>query len=498
VKWFESYYNFRSRKGSDMPPAEDMVGEGLPGRIYFHNHLAMLGKTNVQDPDEEKLLTVISGEVEKYQPMSNEVFLYDVSQPFDSVEDRNLQFRLDIQSFLGLSQPLDKLEVRSKSRNFHYAIDICDDKFVRLRSDIMLISRAASTWIRTYFLKQEGVVVSSPEHFEELLASWMEDPCDGRNSESKEVIVVKEDKKERPPLSDLVKGMEVIADVQFLLDFAIVGHAKCATTLLMHWIGKRDDVLMYNKELHDLTRGRAARFVEDMYNLPAGTQYKRGYKAPNDMSHQTPRESLHKYFPRAGLVLGIRHPVKWMESWYNFKTREGFDLPPPETLVGDKLPFQVRFHTHLAMMGKTALDDDEMSLLEPYLLEDDEPLPMKHPVFLYDVSQPFDKNETRNLLFREDLSNFLGLTSTLNELTPRASSRNFHYAIDICEDKYQDLREELLKLGKAMSDWFLNYFLKHDDVTVSSPGHLREIIATWVNDPCEDKGRRRRQLYEYM
>jgi len=512
VKWFESYYNFRERKGSDLPPAEKMAGDGLPSRIYFHNHLSMLGKTDASDPKEQKLLSVLTGGKDKsdyglehYQSMPNEVFLYDVSQPFDKDEERNERFRRDVQSYLGLSQPLPPLEVRSTSRNFHYAIDICDPRFAMLRSDIMSVSRAASTWIRTYFLTLPDVHVSSPDYFDEILASWMKDPCDGVVNSNDQLSQQQQEKQQsttevdvrRPPLSELVDGYKVTSNVEFLLDFAIIGHAKCATTLLMHWIGHRDDVQMYSKEMHQLTFGKPAEFVKEMYKLPAGPQYRRGYKAPNDISHQTPRELLQKLFPHVPLVLGIRHPVKWFESWYNFKSRQGFELPPPETLRGRKLPFQVRFHTHLAMMGKTPLDEGEMKLVAPYMLDDDSAdVVMKHPVFLYEVSQPFEKNETRNVMFREDLSNFLGLKSTLDKLVPRSTSRNFHYVLDICEVKYYDLRQELLQLGKDMSEWFTNYFLDLDDVTVSSPAHFKEMLATWGDDPCDKQERERNLLYK--
>jgi len=35
----------------------------------------------------------------------------------------------------------------------------------------------ASTWIREYFMDHPKVVVSSPDHFRELLLDWHQDPC---------------------------------------------------------------------------------------------------------------------------------------------------------------------------------------------------------------------------------------------------------------------------------------------------------------------------------
>jgi hypothetical protein len=46
----------------------------------------------------------------------------------------------------------------------------------------------------------------------------------------------------RPPLDKLVKGDEITGDVSWLLDFAILGHAKCATTFLSGWFREHPNV----------------------------------------------------------------------------------------------------------------------------------------------------------------------------------------------------------------------------------------------------------------
>lgn len=149
------------------------------------------------------------------------------------------------------------------------------------------------------------------------------------------------------------------------------------------------------------------------------------------------------------------------------------------------LPTRVQFHAHLAMMGKTPLSNHERELLSPYVSHSTTPYVMHNPVFLYDVSQPFDLNETRNQLFNEDLSNFIGLTRPLDRLvTHTSTSKNYHYAIDICEDKFKGLRREILELGIAASEWIKTYFLPLSDVTISSPDHFLELLDTWKVDPC--------------
>jgi hypothetical protein len=106
--------------------------------------------------------------------------LYDVSQLSDKNQTRNAIFRRDLSDFIGLRAPLDILPESHKDHREHKreaAIDICDDEFVQLRSELMEVGISASKWIREYFLDHLDVVVSSRERFEEILMTWLEDPC---------------------------------------------------------------------------------------------------------------------------------------------------------------------------------------------------------------------------------------------------------------------------------------------------------------------------------
>lgn len=180
--------------------------------------------------------------------------------------------------------------------------------------------------------------------------------------------------------------------------------------------------------------------------------------------------------------------MKWFESYYNFNVRKGHDLPPAEQYAGGNLPDKVKFHEHLAMLGKTKLaNKHEYGLLGWDKVRT--PPVMTNQVFVYDVSQPFDRNRTRAELYSRDLSSFLGLTRPLEPIvikeTPYAS-RNYHYAIDICDSRYDELRADLLELGTTASAWIGDYFLDLPDVTVSEPEYFRnKILASWLVDPCD-------------
>jgi hypothetical protein len=179
-------------------------------------------------------------------------------------------------------------------------------------------------------------------------------------------------------------------------------------------------------------------------------------------------------------------------AWYNFNVRQDKATANPDVFFYEhpnNLPYQIKFHVALALMGKTNFleSDEEMDLLRPYT--NDYILGsfqgrMRQRVFLYEVSQPFDRNESRSDAFRQNLSDFLGLSSALPPVTIRNASRNYHFAINICEDKYMEIRRNLLDFGKAASTWILKYFLQLDEVYVSDKPRFEELLSTWGFDTC--------------
>ena len=134
-------------------------------------------------------------------PTDRRVFLYEVSQLSDRDDNRALQFRIDLQKFLHLQQPIepfiwykpginhteesDLREVSGKK------IDICEERYENLRSVLMHQSVQAAQWIRTYFLHANGVTVSSPDYFSNtLLKAWEVDPCIERQRKAQGIVKV--------------------------------------------------------------------------------------------------------------------------------------------------------------------------------------------------------------------------------------------------------------------------------------------------------------------
>ena len=193
---FESFYNFRIHNKFDMPPAEELIGKCRRESIHvctnrgnFHIFLSNLGKTNmITDDNERQFVDPALWTALDPVPTPRRVFLYEVSQLSDRDEHRALQFRTDLQHYLGLKEPIEPFiwfkpgvnhtEEGALEKVNSKKIDICEDRYSELRAVLLHQSVQASQWIRMYFVHAEGVVASSPDYLSNtLLKAWEIDPC---------------------------------------------------------------------------------------------------------------------------------------------------------------------------------------------------------------------------------------------------------------------------------------------------------------------------------
>jgi hypothetical protein len=125
----------------------------------------------------------------------------------------------------------------------------------------------------------------------------------------------------RPPLDSLVSSpLNVTGDVQFLLDFAIIGFGKCGTSTMMRWLAAHPQVAAFDHEVWELMQSRPGNLVRLLYlDLPEGEYYKRGYKNPGEITQSHILDYHRTLWPQTKLFVGIRHPVRWFESLYNCK-----------------------------------------------------------------------------------------------------------------------------------------------------------------------------------
>jgi len=266
----------------------------------------------------------------------------------------------------------------------------------------------------------------------------------------------------RPPLDSMLNGKwNITGDVSWLLDFAIVGFPKCGTSTLMHHLGTHPEIRTFHDERCDLSNNRQALLVRDLYELPislnGGVDVKRGIKCPFDLENtKLAMPNYRRYFPSTDFIVGIRHPVLWFESFYNFRVHNEFPMLPPEKLIGkcrrgsfNVCTARANFHLFLSNFGKTdmATSADEHSYVDPAIRKSMVPFDGRRwRVFLYEVSQLSGDNEKLATQFRYDLMAFLRLSQPISPMIWFKPGRQHEdqrtldevnsKKIDICSPRY--------------------------------------------------------------
>ena len=326
----------------------------------------------------------------------------------------------------------------------------------------------------------------------------------------------------RPAMDEVLNQQgEIIGDPQSLLDIAIVGFGKAGTTTVMEWLQKHPRVSMYPKEVYHLGDKHLAKFVKKLYIIRSGNDRIRGYKSPSDLTlPHVAQDYLRKYWPKTRLIVGIRHPVRWFESLYNFRIQnlpKTFDLstfPTTDLLIGPCREYSQNvctakgeFALHLFNLGKTLGEARNVTRVEKTLYKlakrrVPELQYLPNPVFLYDTSQLADANETRAAAFRRDLSTFIGLpmndalsTEIPHHRPGKLRSKRHQddldaFKIDICSDLHVLVRRDLMRIARTSSLWIRRYLLSLKDptVVVSSPEYFDTLMEGWMDDPCGGNG----------
>lgn len=314
---------------------------------------------------------------------------------------------------------------------------------------------------------------------------------------------------------------EMFGDPQFLLDVAIVGFPKCGTTALQDWLSQHPQVKLLPGEPFPLMYRKPYLLVSRLYNeLPPDGPLKfvRGYKNPLDIRAQPSITTLAELFPKTLLIVGLRHPVHWFESLYNFKIQNlpGHVNPArwgdPNLLIDECEDWydgvdcvgtaKGWFHVYLAALGKVPFPPEWREEYPRYLQNVSSTTVVPNPIFLYETNQ-LKFEDTHNSTtahysdqFRKDLQVQLGLDSPLDmamsrakpdnsNFNPRQQRRKDRHKIRICNKQYLPVREALMVIARRTSKWVRNDFLKSPDVFVSSPDHFVGLMEKWMTDPCE-------------
>jgi hypothetical protein len=302
-----------------------------------------------------------------------------------------------------------------------------------------------------------------------------------------------------------------------ILGFAIVGFPKCGTSTLHSLVDTHPLLATNPGETSANAVGRALDLEKTLRlllkNNPNATKV--GYKHSHDMYHsRITVTNFRTLYPATPLVVTVRHPILWFESYWNFR----FNFVGAKRIRPIRLDYVLSrlgnlthgvdtrrlnlgmayFHHFLAQLGKTpqTIDPREQELLRfdmsPGEWEENFPTQYQVPnrILLTTTEQMRDQ---KNNTFLLDLQRFLGLSVPFpgklphvrpsSWLTEEQIATSAVYKEDICKPIYDDFRKILQQIGAIASEWIIEYFLKGPGVYTS--GDIRPYLEDWKNDPCE-------------
>ncbi|KAL7520079.1 hypothetical protein ACHAWX_004826 [Stephanocyclus meneghinianus] len=304
------------------------------------------------------------------------------------------------------------------------------------------------------------------------------------------------------------------------LDFAILGFPKTGTTFLIYALLQHPQVIMPpdgtapyefcqihhkdgDQELRDWLKNSSSYKPAGMLSSPL----KRGIKCPTMVRATNSIENLLKVSDATKLIVGVRHPVLWFQSFYNYRVYEKHTypaidpdpIPSPFTLNNQKEWRDVsmayaKFDAYLKQLMKVPLSAKELNeMLATDAFWEKRTTPNPYKVFLYTSEQLNDKNSTRQSSFRRELQHFLDLDTPLVDFNtmPEMNKHDEVYPeyIDICNATYSRIRLALLQSGKKSGEWILQKFIQSKDVFVGNRDYFVQHLKEWGVDPCKKKMR---------
>jgi hypothetical protein len=296
-----------------------------------------------------------------------------------------------------------------------------------------------------------------------------------------------------------------------VFDFIVGGFPKCGTTTLLKAFAAHPETDMAASEQCSIASPGQADIVvlrkldETLDALNPDPSVKRSFKCPTAMYNYKSIIRMEKHSPNAKFIVGIRHPVKMIQSFYNYRVTEIHErnlvdqepIPAFSDLIESGLSWKgvslasVRFELFLTQLGKTIITPEDMNELtkQNYELAIK---PSNFTVFLYTVDQLEDSDETRSDILRHDLQTYLGLQSQIqpfgHENKNHAVGATGHtQSINICDHEFKHIRDVLVYQGKKSAAWIRDHFIASPEVIIANKKHFVETLSTWSRDPCDEQ-----------
>lgn len=265
------------------------------------------------------------------------------------------------------------------------------------------------------------------------------------------------------------------------LDFYITGFPKCGTSTMVTTFVSHNETFMYPKERCDLISTKPDAVVYETLTAALNStepSIKRGIKCPTGICcSQDAVRRLEKWFPDVKLIFGLRHPVSFFQSFYNyrslghFRSNRTLPMPSAETLVGGNHYFgagtlSAKFERYLTRLRRENSTNEW--------------IPFK--VLVYHMEQIRDEDDSA--ILRESLRSFLDLKQPIPPFLHTNRLQIFNGTIDICDRKYDDVRLELIMNGIETQRWIHEEFMTNPNVVLADEDKFYKLMQNWSIDPC--------------
>lgn len=294
-----------------------------------------------------------------------------------------------------------------------------------------------------------------------------------------------------------------------ILDFVIAGFPKCGTTTIEANLGYIAPMPISDvcTPVHQTVYYSYMNWAKE---FQGGDEEKlfRGTKCPAFIQG-TWLKDWSTHLPRSKIIVGIRHPVLWFQSFWNMQRSNHLNKFPGDDPYKITKPcpnkqgkgcrngcpssqlfcmHRGRFHNALASLGKTLLSQEERNLLGPDDPDGGEDLQnnnIRNPIFLY------EQNMLGEEYLWDDLGEYLGMDRPLrHDKRVNSHGKDRGPKINFCDDKYDEFRAMMMPIAYNVSLWLQDYFIpiakaeNRTDVTIPKPDTFAKLVETYKVDPC--------------
>eukprot|EP00540_Astrosyne_radiata_P022836 CAMPEP_0116830652 /NCGR_PEP_ID=MMETSP0418-20121206/4879_1 /TAXON_ID=1158023 /ORGANISM="Astrosyne radiata, Strain 13vi08-1A" /LENGTH=168 /DNA_ID=CAMNT_0004459773 /DNA_START=213 /DNA_END=719 /DNA_ORIENTATION=+ len=124
-----------------------------------------------------------------------------------------------------------------------------------------------------------------------------------------------------PPLENLVMRNKILpnANVDWMLDFALIGFPKCGTSFLRDWLtSDESEIYTDEDEIYAMGNNKIGKMVQHWHHVLQNllednkdpSKIKIGIKNPGDVDSVPSLKLYAKYFPSTRFIVQLRHPVR--------------------------------------------------------------------------------------------------------------------------------------------------------------------------------------------